>query len=219
MADKIEFLAKLGELVQVAMKQDHEMTMEEIEQFFGEGELSKEQLQMVCDYLEEQLKKEPVQLTEEENEYLKEYEKDIELMAADPSTKQLASFLPKVVEAAKELHHPEIFIGDMIQEGTIGLMMALASGDVNESEAMAQVRASMRAMIEEQNEAKRRDNQMVEKVAELDTVLEEMSKELGRKVTLDELAERLGISEEEVEDILKLAGEDAGEEAEEEDEE
>ena len=73
MADKIEFLAKLGELVQVAMKQDHEMTMEEIEQFFGEGELSKEQLQMVCDYLEEQLKKEPIQLTEEEKEYLKEF--------------------------------------------------------------------------------------------------------------------------------------------------
>ena len=217
MADKIEFLAKLGELVQFAMKQEHEMTIEEIEQFFGEGEMSKEQLQMVFDYLEEQLKKEPLQLTEEEEQYLKDYEKDIEMMAADPSTKQLAALLPKVVEAAKELHHPEIFIGDMVQEGALSLMETLyMSAVMDESTMMSQVRSAMRAMIEEQNEAKRRDNQMVEKVAELDTVLEEMSKELGRKVTLDELAERLGISEEEVEDILKLAGEDAGEDTDEE---
>ena len=217
MADKIEFLAKLGELVQFAMKQEHEMTIEEIEQFFGEGEMSKEQLQMVGDYLEEQLKKEPLQLTEEEEQYLKDYEKDIEMMAADPSTKQLAALLPKVVEAAKELHHPEIFIGDMVQEGALSLMETLyMSAVMDESTMMSQVRSAMRAMIEEQNEAKRRDNQMVEKVAELDTVLEEMSKELGRKVTLDELAERLGISEEEVEDILKLAGEDAGEDTDEE---
>ena len=215
MADKLEFLAKLGELVQFAMKQDHEMKIEEINEFFGEGELSKEQLQMVCDYLEAQLKKEPVALTEEEIQYLKDYEKDIELMAADENTKQLAAYLPKVVEAAKELKHPEIFIGDMIQEGSISLMMALGE---DEKTVMDQVRAGMRAMIEEQNETKRRDNQMVEKVAELDVILEEMSKELGRKVTLDELAERLGISEEEVEDILKLAGEDAGEESEEEEE-
>ena len=36
-----------------------------------------------------------------------------------------------------------------------------------------------------------------------------MSDEYGRKVAVDEVAERLGISVDEITDILKLAGEDA----------
>ena len=37
----------------------------------------------------------------------------------------MAYYLPKVVEEAVRLHHPEVFIGDMIQEGNIVLMLAL----------------------------------------------------------------------------------------------
>ena len=55
---------------------------------------------------------------------------------------------------------------------------------------------------------------MVEKVSELERTLEELSKDLGRKVSIDELAMELGISEEQVEDILKLAGEESEEESE-----
>ena len=35
-----------------------------------------------------------------------------------------------------------------------------------------------------------------------------MSEELGRKVSVEEVADRLGITEAEIEDILKLAGEE-----------
>jgi hypothetical protein len=41
-----------------------------------------------------------------------------------------------------------------------------------------------------------------------------LTEELGRKVTIDELAVYMGLEVEEIEDILKLAGEDS-EEAEE----
>lgn len=39
-----------------------------------------------------------------------------------------------------------------------------------------------------------------------------MKEEFGRKVSVDEVAERLGISEDEIEDILKLAGEEVKDE-------
>ena len=43
---------------------------------------------------------------------------------------RMAYYLPKVVEEAVRLHHPEVFIGDMIQEGNIGLMLALEDLEV-----------------------------------------------------------------------------------------
>ena len=42
-----------------------------------------------------------------------------------PEEVRMAYYLPKVVEEAVRLHHPEVFIGDMIQEGNIVLMLAL----------------------------------------------------------------------------------------------
>ena len=45
-------------------------------------------------------------------------------------------------------------------------------------------------------------------VSELDEAIRSMTEELGRKVAVDELAERLGIGEEQIAEILKLAGED-----------
>ena len=62
--------------------------------------------------------------------------------------------------------------------------------------------------IEEQTEMKRQDKRMVEQVSELDEAIRSMTEELGRKVAVDELAERLGIGEEQIAEILKLAGED-----------
>ena len=53
---------------------------------------------------------------------------------------------------------------------------------------------------------------MVEKVTELDEAIKSMKEEYGRKVSVDEVAERLGISEDEIEDILKLAGEEVKDE-------
>ena len=73
---------------------------------------------------------------------------------------------------------------------------------------MEEVRAGMLALIEEQTEMKRQDKRMVEQVSELDEAIRSMTEELGRKVAVDELAERLGIGEEQIAEILKLAGED-----------
>ena len=64
-------------------------------------------------------------------------------------------------------------------------------------------------MVEEQAETKMRDKKMVNKVSDLDEAIQKMTDEYGRKVAVDEVAERLGISADEIADILKLAGEEA----------
>ena len=66
----------------------------------------------------------------------------------------------------------------------------------------------MQALLESQTETRRQDKKMVERVSELDETIKGMSEALGRKVSVEEVADRLGITEAEIEDILKLAGEE-----------
>ena len=88
----------------------------------------------------------------------------------------------------------------------------IASGSDEEELILEEIRAGMLAMAEAQDETKRQDGKMVARVAELDEAIQSLKEEMGRKVSIDEVAERMGISEDEVEDILKLAGEDVKEE-------
>ena len=113
-----------------------------------------------------------------------------------PEEMRMAYYLPKVVEEAVRLHHPEVFIGDMIQEGNIVLMLALKEiqKEKDEEEILEQIRAGMLAALESQTEVKRRDHKMVEKVTELDETIKSMKEEYGRKVSVDEVADRLGSS-------------------------
>ncbi len=67
-------------------------------------------------------------------------------------------------------------------------------------------------MLESHTEEKRRDKKMVERVNDLDETIKSMKEEYGRKVSVDEVAERMGITEDTVEDILKLAGEEVKDE-------
>ena len=102
----------------------------------------------------------------------------------------------------------------MIQEGNISLMMALDEYKEEEDEeaVMEAVRAGMQALLESQTETRRQDKKMVERVSELDETIKSMSEELGRKVSVEEVADKLGITEAEIEDILKLAGEEVKDE-------
>ena len=53
---------------------------------------------------------------------------------------------------------------------------------------------------------------MADKVNDLDEKIKEVTEQMGRKVSVEELAQLLEITEEEIEDIVRLAGEDLEEE-------
>ena len=232
MADRLEFKEKLAGILALAEGQNGKITVDEVEKYFEEDGLSQEQMNLVCDYLlsmkmavigykqargmvKEAENEEQQPLSPDEQKYVEEYLRSLgDMNEETPEEVRMAYYLPKVVEEAVRLHHPEVFIGDMIQEGNIVLMLALKEirKEKDEEEILEQVRAGMLASLESQTEVKRRDHKMVEKVTELDETIKSMKEEYGRKVSVDEVADRLGISEDEIEDILKLAGEEVKDE-------
>ena len=67
-------------------------------------------------------------------------------------------------------------------------------------------------LAEDMKNLKSQDQKLVERVQMLDDAITELTEELGRKVTIYELCDHLGLSEKEVQDIMKLAGEEPEEE-------
>lgn len=247
MEARTEFLKKLNGLVTTARGQGDRLTIDEVKAYFSNIDLTDEQLELVFDYLLAQkvvvkgyLKmtessEEKYTYTEEEEAYLKEYLNDLKafkpgadgetevlferLLSGDATAKNRLTeiYLKEVVEVAKEMHHPEIFLGDLIQEGNVGLILGLdmlVNIDSAHDMIMNQVKQSIQMLIEEYTELKKRDHKMVEKVSMLDEGIQTLTKELGRKVTIDELAVYMGMSEEEIEDILRLTGEESEDEEE-----
>lgn len=234
MSDRLQFKEKLNGVLELAKAQEHHISLEEVEKYFEEDQLSQEQINLVCEYLMSQkvavagyarakgtLKEEAEEaknssLSEEERLYVESYMAEIEQMTKHSTYEmKMAEYLPVVVEEAVKLHCTDVFIGDMIQEGSMSLMLALGSIPENAEEETyirEEVRAGMLAMAEAQNEVKRQDHKMVERVKELDEVIKDMKEEYGRKVSVEEVAQRMGVTEDEIEDILKLAGEDTEEE-------
>ena len=171
--------------------------------------------------------------TEDEKAYLEEYLEDLKAFRKEEDgerqvlyRKKLEGntaaknrlteiYLGEVVAIAKEMYHPDIFLGDLIQEGNVGLILGLEMFD-DEKQAhdviVGQIRQNIQMLIEEHTELSNRDKKMVEKVSMLDEAIKTLTEELGRKVTIDELAIHLGMTEEEIDDILRLTGEETEEE-------
>lgn len=231
MSDRLEFQGKLQRVLEFAKSKGQKIALEEVEKYFEEDQLSKEQLQLVCEYLlaqkvavsgfeknnasaheekEEQKSEEVPALSEEERKYVESYLLEMkEIRAESAAEMRMASLFPRVVEEAVKLNHPQVFIGDVIQEGNVWLVQALVEmPEAQDASIIDEARAGMQALIEAQTEMKRQDKRMVEQVSELDEAIRSMTEELGRKVAVDEFAERLGIKEEQIAEILKLAGED-----------
>lgn len=228
MEGKLEFKEKLRGILALAQEQGEKITLEEVEQYFEEDHLSKEQMELVCDYLMSQkvlvkgyvktsgmikeAKEVPRTLTEEEQEYVTEYLRELECVEGDPLCDvRMKYYLPRVVDAALIIDRGGVFLGDVVQEGNISLMLALrevADKPDQEVQIMEQVRLGMQAYISSQTDAKLRDRNMVSRVASLDEAMKQLTEELGRKVSIDEVAEYMAVSEDEVMEIMKLAGEE-----------
>ena len=247
MEGRAEFLNKLSGLVDLAKEKGYQITIEEVKNYFNGMNLTEEQLELVFDYLlaqkvvvkgyiKMQEEKEEISYTEEEEEYLREYLADLkafkkpgkgekealilQILQGDMKAKTRLTeiYLPEVVEIAKEFYHSEIFLGDLIQEGNVGLILGLdmlTDAESAQEIIVAQIRQSIHMLTEEQDELNTRDKKMVEKVSALDEAIKTLTEELGRKVSLEELAVYMGLTEEEIEDILRLTGEEAEEDTEE----
>ena len=114
----------------------------------------------------------------------------------------IEKYLPVVCEIVQEYEGTRIQTEDLIQEGNLGLLAALESYLYNgiRTAVMDAVRAH----------ADYRDNgeKIAEKVNRLYDAANALAEERGHKVSSGELSEYLKMPEEEIREILKLAGKD-----------
>lgn len=166
-----------------------------------------------------------VPLTAEEEEYLEEYLEtfgeiegfDREQLFADfiagEDVKEsiLKSYQKEVVQIARELHSGEIFFGDLLQEGNMGLLMALEQAAAQEeihTWLMSEIRSSICLFLEEQSQQKKEDDILVEKVRNLEAKVKELTEDEDVKYSVEELAAFLDMDVEEMESVLRLTGDD-----------
>jgi DNA-directed RNA polymerase sigma subunit (sigma70/sigma32) len=228
MIDQVQFLKKINDLKEECRK-NPALSREEIASRFEEDGLTAAQMQLVFEVLFPE--KEEIDYTEEEKAYLKAYEEDIRNMKAEypgereellnklkagkadantiPRLTEL--YLPQVIAKAKEYHCEEVTIDELVEEGNISLMLALgesAPEDICEIMVLEAMEDGIAALADGMKKMKSHDRSMVEKVQMLDNAITELTEDLGRKVTIYELCEHLNMTEQEVADIMRLAGEE-----------
>ena len=170
-----------------------------------------------CDYM-----------TREEIDYLEEYLKAVQAGAdvtdgvkeavllsamagdADAKHRMIEIFLPQVAEIAKLYAGQGVFLEDLIGEGNVALTMAAEMLDCAQNAKEAEgtiasmIMEAMENYISENASEKKTGEMLAENANDILEKAEELSKELGRKVTVEELSEETGISEEKIRDAARI---------------
>ena len=108
----------------------------------------------------------------------------------------------------------ELSLEDLIQEGNVGLIMALDTLElredgISEAEYIREgIRGAMENLLEEEAGLQKSDGQILERINYIGEAIRNLSEELERKVTLEELSAYLDMPEAEIADVLRLTGED-----------
>ena len=245
--ERQEFQKKLEELGRLAEERENRIRAEEVRDFLKDMELTEEQMELVFAYLASRLvtvegyvpakreEEEEAQLTPEEEDFLKQYQKELEYLTllgeeellelceqaentGDGGVKARLTeqLLPEVIRTARGCAGRGLPLGDLIQEGNIGLMLAMetlglrAEGQTALDYLKQEIRSAVAAALEEQQTERQAGDLLAERLNHLSDGIKKLSDELERKVSLEELSVFMDMPVEEIEDLLKLAGEGTG---------
>ena len=235
-SQEVLFAKTLEQIRKQAKEQGNCIEREQVEQAFVSLSLSKEQLDLVFDYLEKHKIGigEPVDpdeyLSEEEINYLEEYQKELALLEkvsegekeaitlsamageAQAQKKLINIYLPQVVEIAKLYSGQGVFLEDLIGEGnvalTIGVTMLGCLEHAKEAEGMLgkMIMDAMEDYINENMAEEDKDKKVLSKVKKVSRKAKELSEGLRRTVTVEERSAETGMSENAIREAMQLSG-------------
>lgn len=237
MEQKIIFREILSDIKKAADASDNCISKEEIAGMLQSLPLSEEHLKLVYEYLAsqnirvvdsisekeelpEEKERRSLSLYLEELEELGELEEENEqvlfakIKQGDQAAKDrlICSYLPLICEMAKECDDTLIPSEDLIQEGNLGLLMALASLEEFDSPAacrahiLNEINRSMEEAIEESRQNQKGGNGIVSRVNHLNEAVMNLERDLEHKVSPNELSAYLEMPLEEILEVLRMAG-------------
>lgn len=233
---ELEFARALQELLQTARDHHNIITTEEMDAAFAGMHLTDEQNKTVRDYLHEQnigidqaLPLEEV-LTEEEHNYLRDYEEmaaaieqpadgvmdaiKINAMAGVKADQmRLAELmLPKVIDIARLYAGQGVYMEDLIGAGNEALVQGVqllgpleGPADV-EPDLAERVMRAMEALVEEAMSSTVAAQDAADLANRVMDAANALQDDLGRKVTVEELAAEGDVTEEEILEAIRVTG-------------
>lgn len=236
MNKEVVFAQTLEEVRALAKEQGNCVSEEQVKEAFAKLDLDNEQLQMVFDYLVKHKVGigTPVNpddyLSEEERDYLQDYLDEIAQLAeytegqiqaytiaamageTDAQARLVEVYLKDVVEIAKLYAGQGVFLEDLIGEGNVAL--ALGTGMLGSLEKPEEAQGMLGKMIMDAMEEfiaenvanEKADQKVVDKVNKVLEKAKELSEDLHRKVTVEELAQETRMSVKSIQDAMRMSG-------------
>ncbi len=231
-----EFAEVLKQVTRTARENKNYITKEQVAEAFDELELDDVQLKMVYDYLTKRgigVDEEPEieeNLTEEETNYLNDYIDSLhalnklndgalealQMAAIDgdkiAQARLIEHYLPLVVDVARMYKEQGVYIEDLIGEGNLaltrGVTMLDAIGEPAEVEGFLYklMLDAMEKLIEDNLSEDAGMAKVLTLVQEVADKAKELSEDLRRKITVEELMEETGWDEEKIRNAIKFSG-------------
>ena len=219
--DKNLFLKNMEEMIQIAKTNGNQIDHKELLDYFSDYELNEEAKKLlIASFVE-------ADISEEEQGAIRFYEEELEQMDLPGEEEQkelihawlvekgdgeavIESFLPQILEIARTHTGKGVLFGDLVQEGNIGLLEAMAIYQGKDAEgflahAKSAVEDSILDAIAIQRGSDSVGEAMAIKANRLDDASTFLSKELGREPKIEELAKYLSMTEEEVKEVMKIS--------------
>ena len=238
MDNKIIFREMLSEIKKAANETGDVITQDKIKEILAGIPLEEEHFKLIYNYLSEQnirvvdsleeLEEQPQEdggslalyldelmslereVTEDERELM------LQAMEQEAGAKErlIESYLPLICEMASGYEGDDVLAEDLIQEGNLGLLMAIESLGQLKNESPAACRAhiinsineAMEQMIDSSRKTKKMAEGIVSRVSHLDEAIRNLERDLEHKVSAEELSAYLEMPLEEIKDVLRMAG-------------
>jgi RNA polymerase primary sigma factor len=233
---EVLFGKALERVKEKAKEQNHCISEEQVQEIFGELALSDEQMEMVYQYLRQHkigIGEPPdadEYLQDEDRDYLEEYLKELTGLPAlsegekeavtlsamagdgDAQRKLIEVYLPEVAELAKLYAGQGVYLEDLIGEGNVALTMGVTMLGALEHASEAQgmlgklIMDAMEDFITENADEQKKNKHIADKVNKVADAANELSEELHREITVDELVAETNLSRKAVEDAVRISG-------------